>query len=133
MMKIIKNTEIKERLKICSQLTNDIKEIGLYIKDQIQEQYVVVFLPYKASMWDSLESVWMAAKEDKDCTGFVIPIPYFDKKPDGSLADMHYEGHLYPGNVPITDYNSFNLQSMHPEIIYFHISVNTNHHGFPSY
>ena len=45
----------------------------------------VVFLPYKVSMWDSLESVWMAADEDSDCDAYVIPIPYFDKNKDGSL------------------------------------------------
>lgn len=32
-----------------------------------------VFLPYKASMWDSLESVWKAADEDPNCDAYVIP------------------------------------------------------------
>ena len=32
----------------------------------------VVFLPYKASMWDSLESVWKAAEEDPDCVAYVF-------------------------------------------------------------
>ena len=55
--------------------------------ERVQENYAqefpdkkeVVFLPYKASMWDSLESVWMAAKEDEDYIARVMPIPYFDK------------------------------------------------------
>lgn len=34
----------------------------------------MVFLPYKVSMWDSLESVWRAAYEDKDnCLAYVVP------------------------------------------------------------
>ena len=35
----------------------------------------IVFLPYKASMWDSLESIWRAAAEDPGWDAYVIPIP----------------------------------------------------------
>lgn len=41
------------------------------IRHDITERREVVFLPYKASMWDSLESVWKAADEDSDCDAFV--------------------------------------------------------------
>ena len=52
----------------------------------------VVFFPYKASMWDSLESVWRAADKDSDCDVCVVPIPYYDKNMNGSLGRMYYEG-----------------------------------------
>lgn len=29
-------------------------------------------------MWDALESVWLAAKDDDRCECDVIPIPYFE-------------------------------------------------------
>ena len=49
------------------------------IKNSVEKDIPVrmeaVFLPYKASMWDSLESVWKAADEDPDCDAYVIPIP----------------------------------------------------------
>lgn len=80
----------------------------------------VVFLPYKASMWDSLESVWMAARDDENCDAYVIPIPYFDKNPDGSFAEMHYEGDEYPDYVPITRYDEYDFEGRHPDIIYIH-------------
>lgn len=80
----------------------------------------VVFLPYKASMWDSLESVWMAARDDENCNAYVIPIPYFDKNPDGSFAEMHYEGDEYPDYVPITRYDEYDFERRHPDIIYIH-------------
>ena len=41
-----------------------------------------VFLPYKVSMWDSMETVWKAADKDPDCDAYVVPIPYFDKDQD---------------------------------------------------
>ena len=62
------------------------------IKHEIPEWREAVFLPYKASMWDSLESVWRAAWEDPDCDAYVIPIPYYDRNPDRSLGELHYEG-----------------------------------------
>ena len=50
-------------------------------KGQIKVWMEAIFLPYKASMWDSLESVWKAADADPECDAYVIPIPYYDKNP----------------------------------------------------
>ena len=80
----------------------------------------VVFLPYKASMWDSLESVYLAAREDASCDAYVVPIPYYDKNPDGSFGKMHYEGNEYPDNIEITHYEAYNLEARHPDVIYIH-------------
>lgn len=95
------------------------------IYDKIQknlpdDKKLIVFLPYKASMWDSLESVWKAADADPDCEAYVMPIPYFDKNPDGSLGEEHYEGNLFPEDVPITRYDALDLEECHPDIIYIH-------------
>ena len=40
--------------------------------------YRVLFLPYKASMWDSLESVWLAFKKMPNVKTTVMPISYFE-------------------------------------------------------
>lgn len=80
----------------------------------------VVFLPYNASMWDSLESVWMQARDDETVESYVIPIPYYDKKPDGSFGELHYEGDKYPEYVPITDFNQYDFENRHPDKIYIH-------------
>ncbi len=90
------------------------------ISDTIPVRKEIVFLPYKASMWDSLESVWKRVDQDPECDAFVIPIPYFDRKPDGSLGDEHYEGDQYPDYVPITDYNTYDFEVNHPDKIYIH-------------
>lgn len=86
----------------------------------IPEKIEVVFLPYKASMWDSLESIWQAADEDKSCDAFVIPIPYYDKNPDGSLKEVHYEAEEYPAYVQITHYNDYDFKQHHPDMIFIH-------------
>lgn len=79
-----------------------------------------VFLPYKASMWDSLESIWMAADEDPNCDAYVIPIPYYDRNPDGSFAQIHYEAVDFPNYVPITHYGAFDLEKHQPDMIFIH-------------
>ncbi|NLK86447.1 MAG: hypothetical protein GX279_03030 [Clostridiaceae bacterium] len=84
-----------------------------------EDKLEVVFLPDKASVWDSLESVWLAARDDAECNVHVIPIPYFDKNPDGTFSEMHYEGSQFPDYVPITDWQEYNLEQHHPDVIYF--------------
>lgn len=90
------------------------------LEQVIAEQKEVVFLPYKASMWDSLESVWRAAREEPDCDALVIPIPYYDRNPDGSLGEMHDERDLYPEDVPVMSYEAYDFASRHPDMIFIH-------------
>ena len=104
----------KEIQKQLNQLWNG---INYELPDDRKE---AVFLPYKASMWDSLESIWKAADADPDCDAYVIPIPYFDKNPDGTFREMHYEGDWYPKDVPITRYEDYDLEAHRPDVIYIH-------------
>lgn len=79
-----------------------------------------VFLPYKASMWDSLESVWKAACDDEEWESMVIPIPYYNRNTDDSLGEMQYEGAEFPEDVPVTDWQQYSLEKEHPDIIFIH-------------
>ena len=90
------------------------------VQNDIPVRTEAVFLPYKASMWDSLESVWQAADEDPSCDAYVIPIPYFDKHPDGSFKEEHYEGDLYPDYVPVTWYEDYDFVERQPDLIFIH-------------
>lgn len=91
---------------------NDIKHMPTKLE--------VIFLPYKASMWDSLESVWKAADADSNSDAYVIPIPYYDKNPDGSLSEMHYEGDQYPEYVPVINYEKYDFENRKPDMIFIH-------------
>lgn len=81
---------------------------------------IALFLPYNASMWDALESVWRAADADSNCKAYVMPIPYYEKNADGSFGTMHYEGNEYPSYVPITDYRTFDFAANRPDMIFIH-------------
>lgn len=90
------------------------------IRNNIRVRYEAVFLPYKASMWDSLESVWQAADADPDWDAYVVPVPYYDRGADGSLETYHYEGNGFPPEVPVIYYDSYNLEARRPDVIYIH-------------
>ena len=87
---------------------------------EIPEKRLIVFLPYKASMWDSFETVWEDEQKDTDNEVMVIPIPYYDKNPDGSFGEMHDEHDMYPLNVPIADWREVDLEKLHPDRVYIH-------------
>lgn len=107
--------------KISKKIQKQLVQVENGIKFQLPpDRREVVFLPYKASMWDSLESVWMAADQDENCDVYVIPIPYYDKNPDGSFREMHYEGEQYPEYVPVTWYEDYDFAARRPDIIFIH-------------
>ncbi len=106
--------------KIGKKLQKSIIKVSNRIKNRIPTTREVVFLPYKASMWDSLETLWKRASEDSDTIAVVVPIPYFDKNPDGSFRQVHYEGALFPKDVPVVSYQKYNIEERHPDAIYIH-------------
>lgn len=110
----------KKLAKSVHALDELLEQISDSVQNKITVRKEAVFLPYKASMWDSLESVWKAADEDPNCDAYVIPIPYFDRTSDGGFGEMHYEGDLYPKYVPITDWQSYKLEERKPDIVYIH-------------
>jgi len=95
-----------------------IKKLEHILNSEVKAKREALFLPYKASMWDSLESIYLAAKDDSGWDAFVMPIPYYDKK-DGKLVQKHWEI-SYPKNIPLIDYRKYNIEERHPDIIFIH-------------
>ena len=114
--------------KVQKQLDKKIIKAENSVKNDIKVKLEVVFMPYKASMWDSLESIWKAADEDPDCNAYVVPIPYYDRKPGGAFDKFHYEGGEYPEYVPIVHYDAYKLEEHRPDIIYIHNPYDGNNY-----
>lgn len=90
---------------------------------QIQEEketYRVLFLPYKYSMWDSLESIFEAAKEDENCEAYVMPIPYYDKDQEGNFTEIHDESGSYPDDIGIISWQDNQVDEIDPDVIFIH-------------
>ena len=118
MTQVLHNPE--ERRTILHTLTGQVKQARKLLGEQIPDKREVVFLPYKASMWDSLESIWKAAEEDGDCDVYVVPIPYYDRNPDGTFSKYHYEGDEMPDYVPVTHYENYDIQKRWPDMVFIH-------------
>lgn len=106
--------------KIHKLLKQKLIKISNSLKNDLQTKLEIAFFPYKASMWDSLESVYLAAKEDPECNAFCVPIPYYDLNPDHSFGQMHYEVDEYPKDIEIIDWQSYNFEERRPDVIYIH-------------
>ena len=91
-----------------------------HMEEEAADRREVAFLPYKASMWDSLESIYLAAREDPDCDAYCVPIPYYDRNPDKSFGEMHDEQGEYPKNIEVTDWRTYRLEERKPDIIFIH-------------
>lgn len=113
----------KDRGK-CDKLRKEINILLEKIKKKIETMLVdlkdIIFLPYKYSMWDCMESIWIAACNDNRCRSLVIPIPYYDRNSDGSFGMMRYEGELFPESMNIINWQEYDFEQNKPEVIYIH-------------
>lgn len=105
---------------LLKQMEEHLQRLRHFLDQDVPDKKEVVFLPYKASMWDCLESVWMAAKKDRDADVYVIPIPYYDKNPDGTFREEHYEGECFPDDVEITYYEDYDFELRQPDMVFIH-------------
>ena len=106
--------------RVYKKLKKSLIQVENSVRNDIKVQLEIVFLPYKASMWDSLESVWRAADTDPECEAYVVPIPYYERNADGTLGTLHYEGDDFPEDVPVISYDTYPLKERRPDIIYIH-------------
>jgi hypothetical protein len=106
----------RDEILILDKLTDRVKKLlaGL------SSPYHVIFMPYKASMWDSLESIWRACKEDERCECHVIPIPYYEFNSDTNRWAYCYDGALFPEEVPVINYQEYSLEQNRPDVAYIH-------------
>lgn len=86
----------------------------------IRTEIEIAFMPYKSSMWDSLESIYNAAEKNPDCTCYVVPIPYYEKNAEGQIIRFCYEGNEFPEHLNIIPFELYEFEDREPDIIYIH-------------
>jgi len=116
-----------ENADIMEEIQKQISVIEKSAEDDLKiDKFEILFIPYKSSMFDCMESVWLSAKDDPQCDAYVVPIPYFEKKPDGSLGKICYEVSQYPDYVPVTDWQQYNIEERCPDVIITHNIYDNN-------
>lgn len=101
-------------------LDEDLADIRKSIMAEIPVILEVVFFPYKASMWDSMESIYLAFKARKDVHTYLVPIPYYNRKNDGTVESIHCERDLFPSDEEITDWRAYDVEKIKPDIAFIH-------------
>ena len=98
----LKSTITPDDIRSADELIKDISQL---VEKIITDKVRVAFFPYKASMWDSMESIWKAAQQDENCETEVIPVPFYERNDGENKAVECYEGDLFPDCVNITHYS----------------------------
>ena len=110
-MSLVLRNPVK-RKDVLKDLMEQVKQLRELIDQELPDRLEIVFLPYKVSMWESLESIWAAAKEDENCDVYVVPVPYYERNEDGSFGSFHYEGEEMPENVSVTHYEHYAVEKL---------------------
>lgn len=97
---------------------NDLNKLLIFIKN-LKVKKEIVFLPYKADMWDSLHSVWAAASQDTEVNVSVVPIPYYNMR-NGERYQKIYEGELFPKEIQVIHYEDYDITLEKPDVIFIH-------------
>ena len=102
------------------QLQSHLGKVERSVKSELKPYRIeIAFLSYKASMSDSIESIYLAAKDDQGCDAYWIPIPYYERSADGSVGRMLYEGaEHYAGNIECTDWREYDIEARRPDVIF---------------
>lgn len=104
------DSDFLEKLLECVYTMNKILE-----KEPI-EKTKILFLPYKASMWDSFESIYETAVKDEGVEVTVMPIPYYEKCDEKKI--LKNEAAMFKVNT--VDYREFDMEKYCADIIYIH-------------
>lgn len=101
-------------------LDTDLINIRNKISSEIKVVLEVVFFPYKASMWDSMESIYLSFQKCDNVNVYLVPIPYYNRNNDGTVETVHCESELFPEGEAVTDWKAFDIERIKPDIAFIH-------------
>ncbi len=101
-------------------VVDELQYINNFILQKVEIHYEVIFLPYKAAMWDCFESIWQEFRNDFKYSTRVIPIPYYENQVGSDEKVLKYEIDRYPENVEVMNFEEYPLKEMKPDIIFIH-------------
>lgn len=96
------------------------------LEDQVPDTFEILFLPYKADMFDSMESVVRCAMKDARCHVTLMPVPYYERGQERCSDVLIYEGNRFPSDLPVTNYQTYSLEEMRPDMIVIHNPYDEN-------
>mgnify|MGYP002854178840 CR=1 FL=1 len=105
-------------VELFSHLSRKHQTIKKSIADDIIPMTEKVFLLWKSSSFALIESFYRKASEDPLCNAILVSVPYYEKKPDGSLGDIHDEVNLYPKELGVKKWDEYSIDKRLPDEIF---------------
>ena len=101
-------------------LMRQMTQIENSVKHELKpDRTEIAFLSYKASMSDSLETIYFAAKADPNCEAYWMPVPYLERNADGTLGEMCCEGAaFYDANIDCVDWQEYDIEARRPDVVF---------------
>lgn len=109
------------------------REIALMVGDEIVNKKEVLFVSIGADYWQGFDCLYRAAAQEKDTEVSVVYVPRYRKDVYGQILSVADANGLscvneavkseaaecgYPGYVTIKKWNEYNLELLHPDMIY---------------
>ena len=109
-----------EKVALCMTLKKRLLQVDEVLKNHIpNDRFQIVFMPYKADMWTSMESIWESAILDDECEVTVVPMPYYDIGNSKNVSFI-YEGDRFPERVKCVHYEVYSESEKYPDVIVIH-------------
>ena len=111
----------QDNAQIFASLVPQVEALKASLRDMQQKNRDVVFLPYRADIWDRLDHTWRKEMADPDSDVYVIPVPYYSMNLDGTTGNLHYDLKAYPAEVGAMSFEDYDLANRHPKRIYIQV------------
>ncbi len=102
---------------VSGEISECIERTGELVKSHIRDRRDIVFIPFSSKHWKYMEPLYRHYKEDESISVHVVAIPYYYRSYDGSLLEEVFDVSAYPGDIKITDWQTADIENMHPEKI----------------
>ena len=82
---------------------------------------LIIFLVSEVKHWKYMEKTYNRVVNDrgKDADIYVMPLPYAYKNMWGEVLEWKYDGNRFPEGLQLVDYEEYELDKLHPDVIYF--------------
>ena len=105
--------EFVNKINLLPEITEDI----LLEYQTEKKKKEILFLPVRAKDFPAMETYLKECMERENTRVLVMPIPFFDRGPDGNIEEEFYEKDLFPANLPLMDYHNYDFSERHPDEI----------------
>lgn len=101
-----------------------------YIEKIRENRKKIVFVLFSKEQWYGIRKLWEAVDKDMSSSTYVVVIPYYDKKADGTLGSYHCDKDQFPFECNAIHFSKIDLKKMQPDVIFIDDPMDGNNPKF---